>query len=267
MNILNPFLPMLLHGLVGSAIMFSMLWMLHLMLKNAGIVSVGWAAAVGAMALYAAIIGPGWLPRRILLGTMAGIWALRLVLHTFKNQTTGPIEDARYQRLRSYWGDQANALLLLFFTAQSLLVVLFTLPFIPCVTNPHTSFTLFDMLALLIWLISMVGEWMADRQLARFKRHPDNNGKVCQTGLWKHSRHPNYFFEWTHWFTYLILAVGSAGAWLALTGPIAMYLLLVKLSGIPHAERESLAKRGEAYREYQRTTPMMIPRLNRRRAQ
>ena len=147
----------------------------------------------------------------------------------------------------------------LFFTSQSLLVVLFALPFLPGANKVHPSLSLFDALALAVWLLSMGGEWLADLQLARFRNNPGNKGKVCRNGLWKWSRHPNYFFEWIHWFAYVFLAAGTSGFMLSLVGPAAMYVFLVKLTGIPHVEREALAKRGDAYREYQQDTHLLFP--------
>jgi steroid 5-alpha reductase family enzyme len=110
----------------------------------------------------------------------------------------------------------------------------------------------------------MGGEWLADLQLARFRANPENCGKVCQRGLWNYSRHPNYFFEWLHWFAYVALSIGAPAGVISLVGPVAMLLFLLFLTGIPHVEREAAAKRGEAYRQYQQTTSMLIPLPKRR---
>lgn len=259
MEPLPHFAVMLLHGLIGSFSVFVLLWIIQVIFKNAGVVDLGWTAGVGAMAIYAAIIGEGWLPRRILVGAMGGIWSARLVLYILRDRILCGHEDSRYRRLRAYWGTKANRWFFLFFTSQSLLVVLFALPFLPGANKALPTFSLFDGLAIITWFVAMGGEWLADYQLARFRNDPENAGRVCREGLWNRSRHPNYFFEWVHWFAYAFLAAGAAGFWLTLVGIAAMYLFLTRLTGIPHVERESLAKRGEAYRIYQETTPMLIP--------
>ncbi len=259
MDTLQHFAPMLLQGFIGAFIVFTILWTIQVIRKDAGVVDIGWTAGVGAMAVYAAMVGEGWLPRRILLGAMGGIWSLRLVLYILKDRIICEEEDSRYQRLRAHWGDKANRWFFVFFTSQSLLVVLFALPFLSGASKTQTSVSVFDILAAVTWILTMIGEWQADLQLARFRNKPENKGKVCKDGLWNWSRHPNYFFEWLHWFSYVLLAVGAPAFALSLIGPAAMYLFLMKLTGIPHVERESLAKRGDAYREYQETTSILIP--------
>ncbi len=266
METLQNFSPVLLHGFIGAFVFFTLLWVVQVVRKDAGVVDIGWTAGVGAMAVYAAIAGEGWLPRRILIGLMGGIWSLRLVLYILKDRILCEKEDSRYQRLRAHWGKNANPWFFVFFTSQSLLVVLFALPFLPGANKAQASLSLFDVLAVALWVAAMGGEWLADLQLARFRNNPDHAGMVCRDGLWNHSRHPNYFFEWLHWFAYVLIAVGANGFSLALVGPAAMYLFLTKLTGIPHVERESLAKRGEAYREYQETTPILIPWPKKRKA-
>ncbi|MGH8164637.1 MAG: DUF1295 domain-containing protein, partial [Rhodanobacteraceae bacterium] len=107
--------------------------------------------------------------------------------------------------------------------------------------------------------LSVFGETIADRQLARFRANPANDGKTCREGLWRYSRHPNYFFEWLHWFAYVALAIGSPLWWLALAGPVVMFVFLRFISGIPYTEAQALRTRGDDYRAYQHDTSMLFP--------
>ena len=102
-------------------------------------------------------------------------------------------------------------------------------------------------MAATVWLVSVGGESLADAQLARFRANPANRGKTCRSGLWRYSRHPNYFFEWLHWFAYVLLAAGSPLHWLAWSGPVVMYVFLRWISGIPWTEQQALRSRGEDY--------------------
>ena len=113
-------------------------------------------------------------------------------------------------------------------------------------------------LALLIWSVSVAGEAVADRQLRAFKADPANRGRVCRVGLWRYSRHPNYFFECLHWVAYTALSVGTGWAWLTLLPPVLMAWLLLKLSGVPILEAH-LAQTRAGYDEYIRTTSALIP--------
>ena len=144
-----------------------------------------------------------------------------------------------------------------------MLIVLFALPFLAVARNRVASSSQLSA-GVAIWLVSVIGESIADRQLARFRADPVNRGRTCRQGLWRYSRHPNYFFEWLHWFAYVCLAMGSPLAWLAWSGPVVMYLFLRWISGIPYTETQALRSRGEDYRAYQRSTPMLFPWFPRR---
>ena len=127
------------------------------------------------------------------------------------------------------------------------------------VFNKAAGLAWHDYVGLGVWCVAVCGEGLADWQLARFRRRPDSKGRTCREGLWRYSRHPNYFFEWIHWFAYVFLALGSPYVWVALCGPVVMLLFLFKLTGIPYTEKRALASRGEDYRRYQQTTSAFFP--------
>ncbi len=239
-----------------AAIMMTLGWLWQRARANAGIVDVLWSAGVGGSAVLLAAFGSGAPLTRLLLAILGGVWGIRLAVHLCR-RVRGEPEDGRYQNLRAHWqGDQLK--FFAFFQFQALLIVLFALPFLAAAQNPAASVA-WLVAAGAIWLLSVLGESIADAQLARFRANPANKGHTCREGLWRYSRHPNYFFEWLHWFAYVCLAIGSPLGWLAWSGPIVMYVFLRWVSGVPYTETQALRSRGDDYREYQRTTPMLIP--------
>jgi len=232
-------------------------WLWQRRHHNAGIVDAMWASGMAVAAVLLAWTGPGAATPRVLLAVLGGVWAGRLALHIWKRVRHGE-EDGRYRALRAHWnGSQGK--FALFFLAQAGLVVFMSLPFIAVAANPVPGMTPWAWLGVLVWAVSVAGETVADRQLDAFRADPANRGRTCRAGLWRVSRHPNYFFEWLHWFSYVALAAGSGLAWLAWVGPVAMYIFLRWISGIPYTEAQALRSRGEDYRQYQRTTPMLFP--------
>ncbi|QWT21800.1 DUF1295 domain-containing protein [Bacillus sp. NP157] len=224
--------------------------------RNAGIVDTLWSAGLGVSAVFAALLGSGAGPTRVWLAVLGGLWGLRLALHLW-HRVQGEPEDGRYRELRAHWhGHQGK--FFAFFQFQAFLVAVFAVPFIAVAANAEGAGG-WVLPALATWIASVAGESLADRQLARFRADPANRGKTCRDGLWRYSRHPNYFFEWLHWFTYVFLAIGSPLGWLAWSGPVVMYLFLRYVSGVPFTEKQALRSRGDDYRRYQRDTPMFFP--------
>lgn len=253
---MNPWL-MIAIGFLGNGLLMTGLWLVQRRTGNSGIVDVGWPASVALLALFFCWGSEGLVARRILVSLMLLVWGIRLSLHVALRMRHER-EDGRYTRLKQSWGDQANRRLFRFYQFQAIGGVLFALPALLAARN-ETPLGWLDGLAVLIWFISLAGESLADRQLHRFRTCPENRGRVCQTGLWRYSRHPNYFFEWLHWWAYVCLAVGAAWGWLTVIGPLAMLLIITKVTGIPPNEAQSLRSRGQAYRRYQQTTSPFFP--------
>lgn len=248
---------LVLVGWAAVALLMAVLWLVQLRTKDAGIVDVVWALGVGALSVFFAASADGLPERRFLIGAAASIWALRLAGHLVVRIVRMP-EDGRYQKLRRDWGEREQRNLFWFFQIQAVWSVLFAFPMLIAARNGASLGTL-DAIGVAVWLAALGGESIADRQLSRFRNDPANRGKVCREGLWRYSRHPNYFFEWVHWWAYVCLGWGAPYGWLTLAGPALMLFFLFKVTGIPPTEANALASRGKAYREYQRTTSVFVP--------
>lgn len=244
-------------GLLGVSLLLTLAWLIQLATRNAGVVDTLWSWAVGGLGVWFAAVGPAPAQLRGLLGLMAGVWGFRLGLHLLIRNHGKP-EDGRYKRFRDEWGARANYNLFWFFQLQAVFALLLAVGFIVVAWSPVAPGPLWIAGAVLLWLLSVVGEALADAQLERFKRDPANRGRVCRRGLWRYSRHPNYFFECLHWLAYLLLASASSWWWLALLPPAVMWFLLMRLSGIPLTEAQAARTRPE-YADYIRRTSALIP--------
>lgn len=230
------------------------LWRIQMRTQDASTIDVGWTVLVGAGAIAAGVLVSGDPATRALVSALAAVWAARLGWYLVGDRSRSGVEDGRYRALRDEWGPRAPRNFLLLYLAQVPIAALFIAPLVAAMQRAALDGWMAAGIA--VWLASVAGESIADAQLARFRADPANRGRVCQAGLWRYSRHPNYFFEWTHWFTYVLIAHGAAITWI---GPVAMLLFLFRVTGIPHTERQALRSRGEAYRAYQRTTSVFVP--------
>ncbi len=248
-------------SVIGAAVTLTLmagLWILHLRIRNAGVVDVGWAAGIGMLAVLYAAYGSGDPARRALAAVLGGGWSLRLTLHLAKRVGSEP-EDGRYRAIRARWKTNLAAKFLGFFLMQGALDVFLATPFLLAAVNPRPGIGAFEIAGAVLWFISIVGESAADSQLRRFKASKANRGHVCRVGLWNYSRHPNYFFEWLVWCGFAAFALGSPNGWVTIGCPALMLYFLLRVSGIPLTEEHALKSRGEEYREYQRTTPAFVP--------
>lgn len=246
-------------GLALCVVTMALLWAVQLRTRNAGIVDIGWAALVALLAVLA-VVPAGDAPpiRRFLPPALAVLWGARLIL-LIHRRGHGKPEEGRYRALREHWGDAARVKFFFFFQFQAVAALLFSLPYTLTMLAGPSPFGPVEWIAVALWLAAFSGEATADAQLAAFKRDPGNRGRVCDVGLWRYSRHPNYFFEWLIWVAAALMALPAPGGWIALACPVSMLFFLLRVTGIPATEAQALRSRGEAYRRYQRTTSMFVP--------
>ena len=244
-------------GLLLVVAFFSAFWVLQYAIDNSAVVDVGWGFGVALPGLFFCWQTEGNPARRIIAGSLLLIWATRLGWHLYRRWKSHP-EDKRYASLKKEWGDQAQWRMFRFYQMQGLGAFLFALPLF-LVGSIEASLFWLDYAAIGVWLIAIGGEALADYQLHEFKEDPNHEGEVCRDGLWRYSRHPNYFFEWLHWWTYVLLAWLHPWGWLSLLAPLAMWYFLTRVTGVPLAEKHSLESRGEKYRRYQQTTNAFFP--------
>lgn len=254
------------HGLmlvvVGSssvACLMLILWLIHLRTGNAAIVDAGWAGGLALLGILYALLGGGYRVRAVLIAGMAAIWGLRLAIYLLMTRVIGHPEEGRYQELRRQWKTNIPFKFLLFFEFQALLCVVLAIPFLLVDLNSAVEISPIEWAAVALWALAMTGEATADAQLSKFKSDPASKGHTCQVGLWRYSRHPNYFFEWLIWVAFALFALASPNGWWGLISPALILYFVLRLTGIPATEAQALRTRGDEYRRYQQTTSAFIP--------
>jgi steroid 5-alpha reductase family enzyme len=237
---------------------FALVWIYSVRTRNYGFLDVAWSLSVAVLAPLYALLGNGDAARRIAFSAVGTLWSLRLGLYVLlRVRRMHPQEDGRYRTLREKWGGPSG--FLLFFEFQALIAVVFSLPFLLASVNTRPGLGIFESLGLTLALCATAGEALADWQAQRFKRDPANRAAVVDVGLWRYSRHPNYFFESMVWWGFFVAALDSRYGPLTVVCPLMMLYLLFNVTGIPLTEKHSLENRGDAYRDYQRTTSRFLP--------
>ncbi|MDE3157057.1 MAG: DUF1295 domain-containing protein [Acidobacteriota bacterium] len=251
-------------GASTVAVLMFVLWLIHLRTGNAAIVDAGWAGGLSLLAAIYAAAGPGDRVRSGLVAVMAAAWGLRLALYVLVTRVIGQPEEGRYVELRRTWRTHLPLKFLGFFEFQALVAVILSVPFLLPALNPAPGLQPVEYAGGAIWLIGFLGEVLADAQLHRFKANPAHRGRTCRVGLWRWSRHPNYFFEWVIWIGFAVFALGSPWGAAGLLSPALILYFLLRVTGIPATEAQALRSRGDEYRQYQRTTSPFIPWFPRR---
>ena len=234
-------------------------WLLSVYMRDVSIVDSAWSIMFLVSAGYYYSLIPETDMRTNIIFTLIALWALRLSLHlTWRNW--GEPEDIRYQEIRTkYSPNFAFKSLYIIFLFQAILAWLISAPLLSALhtTDSVSSLSAIDIIAMFFWVIGFTFESVSDYQLSKFKSNPDNSGKVMDKGLWKFSRHPNYFGEFMIWWGFYLFAMPYAPAWIIIS-PILMSWLLLKFSGVVMLE-ESIVIRKPQYKNYIQYTNTFFP--------
>lgn len=242
---------------VFSIVAMALAWRWQKQHANAGIVDVVWAFGMMLAGPWYAMTGVAPLFLQLSLGILSFGWFLRLGWH-LQQRVFKEAEDGRYHAMRTAMKSRADLGFLLFFLLQAGFIWLLSLPFWAVAQNTQPNPWLVAA-ALLLAILALYGETVADRQLATFRNNPAHKGLTCRSGCWRYSRHPNYFFEWLHWFAYPLMGWGGEYQLVLWLAPLLMFCFLYFVTGIPFTEQQALRSRGDDYRDYQRTTSMFLP--------
>lgn len=244
---------------VSLTLFMTLAWLAWLRTRNSGWVDTAWSLSCGITGVAGALWFADLSPRAVLVAAFAALWSLRLGVH-LGQRTRGKADDPRYAALISDWGEDAPRQMFWFLQYQAWAGLPLVLSIVLAALNPQALWRWVDVLAVAVMAVALIGEAVADDQLRRYRGRGERNG-VCDIGLWRYSRHPNYFFEFLSWCAYPLLAVSlnEPWGWLALAGPATIYWLLVHISGIPPLEEHMLRTRGDAFRDYQRRTNAFFP--------
>jgi steroid 5-alpha reductase family enzyme len=258
-------------ALVAIAVSLSVLmagaWAVQQRTGNSGWVDTIWTFSLGltgaASALWP-VAGVAPNARQWLVAALVTVWSIRLGSH-IAVRTAGITDDPRYAAFAKEWGVNSPRRMFLFLQNQGFGSIPLVFSIFVAARFPQPGLRIQDYLGVAILAAGIAGEALADAQLKRFRSDPANQGRVCDIGLWRWSRHPNYFFEWFGWLAYPVIAISLDAplqypwGWATLLAPIFMYWILVHVTGIPPLEAQMLRSRGERYRAYQSRTSAFFP--------
>jgi len=252
-----PFINLFMTSGFVILIMMTTLWLISLALKNASIVDIFWGIGFVIVTWMAYRLAPGYLPRKQLVAILVTIWGLRLAIH-IGIRNWGKPEDFRYVKWREengarwWWFSFFQVFLL-----QGILMWIISAPILAAQTSGFPAIlTPLDLIGASLWILGLLFESIGDFQLMLFKADPANKGKLLTTGLWRYTRHPNYFGEAVLWWGFYIIAL-AAGYWWTIFSPILMTYLLMKVSGVAMLEKTMKLKPG--YEEYMQKTNAFFP--------
>ena len=252
---------------VSLSILMAFAWVVQQRSGNSGWVDTIWTFSLGLVGVGSAlwpVAGAAPNIRQWLVAALVAVWSLRLGVH-IAIRTAGIVDDPRYAAFAKEWGAGSPRKMFIFLQNQGFGSIPLVFAIFVAARFPSDALRLQDYLGVLILMAGIAGEALADAQLKSFRSDPANKGRVCDAGLWRWSRHPNYFFEWFGWLAYPVIALSIDDpllypwGWASLLAPVFMYWILVYVTGIPPLEQQMLRSRGERYRDYQSRTSAFFP--------
>ena len=231
---------------------------MSLAVRDASVIDIFWGLGFVLLAVLWYFVAEGAPARRTLMVALVTVWGMRLSLYLLA-RNWDKAEDYRYQAMRKRFGSSFWwSSYFIVFLMQGLLILIIAAPLLAAQTaESPVSFTWLDYVGIALWCVGFLFEVVGDWQLMRFKARPENKGKLLTTGLWRYTRHPNYFGDATLWWGYFCIAAAT-GAWWTVFGPIVMTVLLLKVSGVSLLEK-NLKKTKPGYEAYLRRTSAFIP--------
>jgi len=246
-------------GTAMMAVVFIIAWAWARKSDNYSLVDAVWAFGIGLTGCFWLLTNGGGIKHGVAMGLLA-FWSLRLGLHLERRiRRMHPEEDARYVKLREVWKGRVPSSFFWFFQAQGISVVVLALPFLMISLDADQGWSGWESVGLVVTLLGILGEGLADSQMAGFKARNSDSRAVCQEGLWRYSRHPNYFFEAVIWLGFYLYACGSEWGWAMVHAPVTIIYLLLRVTGIPPTEAAAVRRKGAAYVAYQASTSPFIP--------
>ena len=240
-------------------ILVTLLWIWSVFIKNVSIVDIFWGVGFVVVNTFYVFMSGELNARKIVILTLVCIWGFRLAIY-LAIRNIGKGEDFRYQEFRQNYGPKRYWWFSYFqtFLLQGILIMIISLPLLGInYNNSNGNLQILDYLGIIIWLIGFTFETVGDFQLSNFKRDSKNKGKILHTGLWKYTRHPNYFGDSAVWWAYGIFSI-AAGSYWQVIGAVIMTLLILKISGVSLLEK-TLKETKPQYKEYIQKTSSFIP--------
>lgn len=236
---------------------YVLLFLVGQKLKNNSIVDIGWGLGFVLVAWLSAWRGTGN-PAGTVIVVLVTLWGLRLSWHIGK-RNIGKGEDYRYVQMREKWGERYPRLKAFgqVYLLQGVLLMIIALPIYTSHMYTSPSLNVWGVLGLVVWVAGFVFEAVGDAQLRAFLRNPENKGKIMQSGLWRYTRHPNYFGESTMWWGLYLITLNLMPFYVSLASPLVITYLLVFVSGVPLTEKAF--EGNAAFEEYAKVTSRFFP--------